>query len=313
MASVSAWVGARPCSDSKRSTRWSMAALKNMARMVGAGPLMVIDTEVVGIAQVEPVEEGLHVVEGGDGDPRRADLAVDVGPLVGIEAVERHRVEGGGQAGGRLSLGQQVEPPIGAEGVSLAGEHPGRVLAVPLEREHPGGEGEVPGQVLGPQPADQVAMVVARGRATRGIRVPDREVRHGVPALRRPGLVLAVVPVGWTAAAPTPRAAGGPPDPARPRSGRPARRGRRCRSRGAGRGDSAGHLLGLAGLDGQAARWFRGSRDSRRRSRPGSGADRPGRWLRRGSIGGRRPERAAPRWPPALRRSAGPSADGRAR
>ena len=33
---------------------WSMAVLKNMARMIGAGPLMVIDTEVVGLHRSKP-------------------------------------------------------------------------------------------------------------------------------------------------------------------------------------------------------------------------------------------------------------------
>ena len=56
-----------------------MAVFKNMARMVGAGPLMVMDTDVEGVAEVEAVEEHLHVVEGGDRDAGGPDLAVDVG------------------------------------------------------------------------------------------------------------------------------------------------------------------------------------------------------------------------------------------
>ena len=58
---------------------------------------MVIDTEVVGRAQVEARVEHLHVVERGDRHARIADLAVDVRALVRIAAVERHRVEGGGE------------------------------------------------------------------------------------------------------------------------------------------------------------------------------------------------------------------------
>ena len=34
--------------------RWSIAVLRNMARSVGAGPLMVIDTEVVGSHRSKP-------------------------------------------------------------------------------------------------------------------------------------------------------------------------------------------------------------------------------------------------------------------
>ena len=34
--------------------RWSMAVLRNMARIVGAGPLIVIDTDVVGSHRSNP-------------------------------------------------------------------------------------------------------------------------------------------------------------------------------------------------------------------------------------------------------------------
>jgi hypothetical protein len=36
------------------STCWSIAALKNIDRMIGAGPLMVSDTEVVGAHSSKP-------------------------------------------------------------------------------------------------------------------------------------------------------------------------------------------------------------------------------------------------------------------
>jgi hypothetical protein len=36
------------------STCWSMAVFMNIARMVGAGPLMVIDTEVLGLHRSKP-------------------------------------------------------------------------------------------------------------------------------------------------------------------------------------------------------------------------------------------------------------------
>ena len=171
-----------------------MAVLKNMARMVGAGPLMVIDTEVAGSHRSKPANRA-HVVEGGDRHPRGADLAVDVGPGVGVEPVERHRVEGRGQPGGRLAGGQQVEPPVGPEGVALAGEHAGRLLAVALEREDPGGEGEAAraGSRSAARPPGPRGRPM-RGRATRGTRVPESEVRRSAAAVagrvavgRRPG------------------------------------------------------------------------------------------------------------------------------
>ena len=69
-----------------------------------------------GVAQVEARVELLGVLDGADRDPRLADLAVDVGAGVGVGAVEGDRVEGGGEAGGGLALGQQVEARVGTLG-----------------------------------------------------------------------------------------------------------------------------------------------------------------------------------------------------
>ena len=54
IAACSSAFGSRSCSARKASSCWSMAVLRNMARMVGAGPLMVIDTEVVGAHRSKP-------------------------------------------------------------------------------------------------------------------------------------------------------------------------------------------------------------------------------------------------------------------
>ncbi len=56
-----------------------------------------------------------------------------------------------------------MEPPVGAERVALTGEHPGRCLAGPLEREHPGGEREPAGQVLRAHEAHEIAVVTGSG------------------------------------------------------------------------------------------------------------------------------------------------------
>ena len=56
-----------------------MAVFRNIARIIGAGPLIVIDTDVVGLQQVEAGVELLHVVERRDRHAGVADLAVDVG------------------------------------------------------------------------------------------------------------------------------------------------------------------------------------------------------------------------------------------
>ena len=45
-----------------------MAVFMNIARMVGAGPLMVIETEVLGAAQVEARVQHLHVLQRRDAD-----------------------------------------------------------------------------------------------------------------------------------------------------------------------------------------------------------------------------------------------------
>ena len=50
----SASLGTRPCCARNFSTCWSIAVLKNIARMVGAGPLIVIETEVAGSQRSKP-------------------------------------------------------------------------------------------------------------------------------------------------------------------------------------------------------------------------------------------------------------------
>jgi hypothetical protein len=93
--SASSAVGSRPLSLLNFSSCWSIAVLKNIASSVGAGPLIVIDTEVAGSHKREARIQRLHVVERRDRDAGVAHLAVDVGALVGVEAVQRHRVERG--------------------------------------------------------------------------------------------------------------------------------------------------------------------------------------------------------------------------
>ena len=54
MRACSSAVGARLCVATNLSTCWSIAVLKNIARRMGAGPLMVIDTEVDGSHRSKP-------------------------------------------------------------------------------------------------------------------------------------------------------------------------------------------------------------------------------------------------------------------
>ena len=54
ISAASSSVGSRPCSSRNCSSCWSIAVFRNMARIVGAGPLMVIDTDVVGSQRSKP-------------------------------------------------------------------------------------------------------------------------------------------------------------------------------------------------------------------------------------------------------------------
>ncbi len=61
---------------------------------------------------------------------------------------------------GRHALAQQLEAPVGAEGIALAGEHARRVLVLALEGEGAGGVGEAARHVVQQQPLQQLAVVL---------------------------------------------------------------------------------------------------------------------------------------------------------
>ena len=76
-----------------------MAVFMNIARMLGAGPLMVMLTRwCVGLHRSKPPYSTFMSSSVAIDTPRVADLAVDVRARVGVVAVERDRVKGGGQA-----------------------------------------------------------------------------------------------------------------------------------------------------------------------------------------------------------------------
>ena len=168
--------------------------------------------------------------------------------------------------------GEQLEAPVGTERVAFPGEHPGRVLALPLEGEHARGEREVTRQVLLPQEPQQFAVVGVtrqchprdhgagqRLAAQLGVQLAVAyphdllitRVRrhHGRPALQEPGARIADVrprPFGQRSHGPG-RYAG----PFRTRlavAGRcPAVRSRRRRFLGRQLGGDGGQLLQAAG------------------------------------------------------------------
>ena len=113
-----------------------------------------------GIDEVEPVEQQLHVVERGHGHTRVADLAVDVGTLVGIETVQRHRIERGRQPRCRLVLSQEMESAVRPRRTAFAREHAGGILVFAFEREHPRGEREMTRDVLATQEPDELTVVL---------------------------------------------------------------------------------------------------------------------------------------------------------
>ncbi len=51
---ASSSVGSRPLSARNLSSCWSIAVFMNIARIVGAGPLIVIDTDVLGLHRSKP-------------------------------------------------------------------------------------------------------------------------------------------------------------------------------------------------------------------------------------------------------------------
>ena len=140
-----------------------------------------------GRAQVEAAVEHLHVLERRDRDAGGADLAVDVGTGVGIAAVERHRVERRGEALG-VGVGREhLEPPVGAERVALAREHPGRVLALALEAEHARRVREPARQVLAAQEAQDLGVLGVAGERDAG----DPAARERLAGERRVQLLVA--------------------------------------------------------------------------------------------------------------------------
>ena len=100
------------------------------------------------IAEVEARVELLGVVEAAHAHARVAHLAVDVGAVIGIFAVEGHAIEGGRQAVGRHVEREVVETAVGALRTALAGEHAGRVFALALEGEYPGGVRKFAGHIF---------------------------------------------------------------------------------------------------------------------------------------------------------------------
>ena len=176
-----------PCARRWRSTRWSMAVFMNMARIIGAGPLMVMDTEVDGVAEVEARIQLLHVVERRDGHAGIAGAAEDVGPRVRVFAVQRGGVEGRRQARGLVARRQVVKAAIGALRRAFAREHARRILLLAPIGIDAAGVRIGARQVLVLQEAQDLAPAVEPRRGELGNRVVAQRLANSCrPRTSRP-------------------------------------------------------------------------------------------------------------------------------
>ena len=120
------------------------------------------------ITKVEAGIQFLHVIDRSDGNAGVADLAVDIGPLVRVLAVQRNGIECRGQPGRVLAFRQIMKTAIGSLRRALAGEHPGRVLAKPAVRVYTACIRIGARQVFSHQEAQQFSPVAKFGRRDLG-------------------------------------------------------------------------------------------------------------------------------------------------
>ena len=112
--------------------------------MIGAGPLMVMETRDGGLVELEPVVEAFHVVHGVERDAALADLA-EHAVRAAARAVERRAVERGGKALGALVAREVMEALVRVLGGAQAREQARGFLRVAgadgAARRGGGGEG----------------------------------------------------------------------------------------------------------------------------------------------------------------------------
>ena len=117
---MSAWIVPRRFGTTSGPKRLFAAAMY-IAMMIGAGPLIVIDAEKSGRAEVEAVVEPDHVLDGVDRDAALADLPEHaVG--VAVQAVQRRPVERGAQPRAALVAGEVMEAFVRVLGQTKAGK-----------------------------------------------------------------------------------------------------------------------------------------------------------------------------------------------
>ena len=114
----------------------------------------------VRIAQVKAGIQFLHIVQRANGYAGISNLAINVRSIIGIFAVQSHRVEGGGKAGKRLTLGNKVKSAIRPLRGSFAREHSRGILRRSLERKNTGGERKFTGRVFFHNPQEQVSPIL---------------------------------------------------------------------------------------------------------------------------------------------------------
>ena len=84
-------------------------------------------------AQIEALEQSLHLVHRADANAGLADLAEDIESLHRVVPVQAGRVEGYGEPVKRLILGKEVVALVGALGAAFSSEHAYWQLVLPSE------------------------------------------------------------------------------------------------------------------------------------------------------------------------------------
>ena len=114
--------------------------------------------------EVEAVVQHPHVFKRADGHAGIADLAVNVGALGRIPAIERDRVKGRRQAVCGHALRQALEAAVGAECVAFTGEHARGVFTFALERKHARRKRKIAGQIFLHQETQQLTLIPEAGQ-----------------------------------------------------------------------------------------------------------------------------------------------------
>jgi hypothetical protein len=109
------------------------------------------------IGQVKAAVKLFGIVEAADRNAGVADLAINVGAVAGVVAIQRNRVERGRKALCRHGLAHVVEAAVCTLRATFAGKHTRRVFAFALEGIDARRIRKLAGHILLETPSQQVA------------------------------------------------------------------------------------------------------------------------------------------------------------